>query len=85
MDKVIAVFHNRNQAMQFSSYLKRMGIQNKTINTPRELSVSCGISVVFSGINMKDADFLVKRYRFGGFDKFYRIISNGFSKKYLPI
>lgn len=48
MENIIAVFKNRNQAMRFASDLKRLGIASKIINTPRELSVSCGISVVFS-------------------------------------
>jgi len=46
-NNIIAVFNGRNKAMQFASYLKRLGIPNKTISTPRELSLSCGVSVIF--------------------------------------
>ena len=85
MDNVIAVFNNRNQSMQFASMLKKMGVANKTINTPRELSVSCGISVVFSMNNIKQAEYVLKSYNFGAFVGLYRIKSGGFIKKYQPI
>lgn len=58
---IIAVFTGRNKAMQFASYLKRFGIPNKTMNTPRELSVSCGISVIFKSAYLsKVKDLLFK-------------------------
>ena len=59
MENIIAVFNNRNQALQFASTLKRLGIRTKTINTPRDLSVSCGISIVFSGKALGQARMVV--------------------------
>ena len=64
MESIVAVFNNRNQAMQFASYLKRLGVRSKTISTPRELSVSCGISVVFSSKSLGQAKILIDRYGF---------------------
>ena len=81
-NNIIVVFNNRNKSMQFASYLKRMGIPNKTVNTPRELSVSCGISVIFNGRYLSKVKELLVRLNFGG--KFY-IVSNHQNKKYTPI
>ena len=85
MDKIIAVFSNRNQSMQFASYLKRMNIGCKTVNTPRELSVSCGISVVFSINALKQAEYIIQKNRFQPFVKLFIIKSNGIFKKYETI
>lgn len=85
MDNLIAVFANRNQSMQFASMLKKMQVACKTVNTPRELSVACGISVVFPKMYFNQAVVLIKNYRFNGFVGFYRIIQNGSNKKYQAI
>ena len=45
--KVLAVFQNRTQALTFSRNLNNMGIKTKIVNTPRELTSSCGLSVQF--------------------------------------
>lgn len=85
MDNIIAVFTNRNQSMQFASMLKKMQIACRTVNTPRELSVACGISVVFPRLYLNQARNLIINYRFGGFVGFYKIIQVGVNKKYQPI
>ena len=85
MDKIIAVFSNRNQSMQFASYLKRMNIACKTVNTPRELSVSCGISVVFPANALKQAQYIIQKNRFEAFVNFFIIKNNGIFKKYETI
>lgn len=84
MESLIAVFNNRNQAMQFASYLKRLGIRSKTINTPRDLSVSCGISVVFGSKNLNQVKNLIKTYGYISSVKIYFITNNSF-KKYQQI
>ena len=85
MENIIAVFNNRNQAMQFASYLKRMGVGCKTTSTPRELSVSCGLSVVFAYSNLVQANYVLKNSRFTAFGGFFRIVNNNVFKKYLPL
>ena len=85
MENIIAVFNNRSHTMQFASYLKRIGVRCKTINTPRDLSVSCGISAVFPYANLKQAKFILDRYNFSSFVRFYVIFSNGVLKKYQPL
>lgn len=71
MEKVIAVFNNRNYAMQFASLLKRIGIASKTINSPRELSVSCGVSIVFARKNLPTAKGIIEKYGIKPYVKIY--------------
>ena len=82
-NNIIAVFANRNKSMQLASVLKRLGIPNKTINTPRELSVSCGISVVFAGSYLNRVKDAIYRLNLSGV-RLYTVL-NGANKKYIPL
>ena len=84
MKKIIAVFNNRNQALQFASILKRIGVRTKTINTPRDLSVSCGISVVFENKFLGHARMVLEKMGPTMSVRMY-IISGDLFVKYLPI
>ena len=84
MDKLIAVFSNRNQSMQFASYLKRMGVNCRTINTPRELSISCGLSVEFSIQNLNKARYVLSNNNFS-YVRIYRVNRSNIGKKYISI
>ena len=81
MRNIVAVFNNRNQAMQFASYLKGLNVRNKTISTPRELSVSCGLSVIFLESGLPQAKFIISRNQMSTFQGFYFEL-NGYMKKY---
>ena len=83
MQNIIAVFNNRNQAMQFATALKRIGIRNKTIDTPRDLSSSCGISVVFDGNYISRAKVVLERLRLLSGTKLYIITGDLFRKYHL--
>ncbi|MCX4366562.1 MAG: DUF3343 domain-containing protein [Clostridia bacterium] len=45
MADIIYVFRSRNETMAFADVLKRSGIRNTVVNTPRECMSGCGISV----------------------------------------
>jgi hypothetical protein len=83
--KVVGVFGNRNQTMQFASILKRMGIRNQTIDTPRELSVSCGISVIFNYDDLDRVRYILNKVRLSSFIGFFKVIINSHFKKYQRI
>lgn len=85
MGNIITVFNNRNHSMQFASYLKRAGVPCKTVNTPRELSVACGISVVFTADYLSYAKIVLNKFEFSSFNRFFAIESDGIFKKYKPI
>ena len=81
-NNIIIVFNNRNKSMQFASYLKRFGIPNKTVNTPRELSVSCGISIIFNSRYLSKVNELINRLSIRSSVRMYVIYNN---KNYKPI
>jgi hypothetical protein len=85
MSNVIAVFNNRNHTMQFASYMKKMGIRCNVINTPRELSVACGISAVFGMNAISQAKLIINNVKFSSFYKLYEVIDFGSVKKYRSI
>lgn len=84
MGNIIAVFSNRNHALQYASNLKRNGIRNKVVDTPRELSVSCGISIIVSQENMGRAKLILVRTNMIPYVRLY-LISGDLFKKYMPI
>jgi len=85
MGNILAVFGNRSHSMQFASALKRVGVRCKVVNTPREISVSCGISVIFDRVALPQAKQIVEYYKFSSFNKFYIMWQMGDMKKYKPI
>ena len=55
--KVLAVFQNRTHALTFSRALNKLGVKTRIVNTPRELTLSCGLSVQF---DYKDLNMIIK-------------------------
>lgn len=43
---ILATFESSNFAMQAESYFKKNNIKNQIIPTPREITLSCGLSLV---------------------------------------
>ncbi len=74
MDFVIAVFINRAQSQMFSKMLLKLGVNNQIISTPRELGISCGISVKFNISNLKQAKIALNSASYSSFKNFYKII-----------
>lgn len=85
MRNIIAVFGNRNHTMQFASYLKRLGIRCKTINTPRELTVSCGISIVFLERDLQRVRGLIYQLKLSSYVGMYLVLSDNVFTKYKKI
>ena len=71
--------------MQFATYLKRVGIRNKTINTPGEISQACGISVMFWDKDLASARFVLSKSMLASFKGFFLVIGDGVFKKYKAI
>lgn len=68
---VLAVFNNRTQALQFANQLKSKGVNIKVINTPREITTSCGLSVMFAFNDMNKARVVINSNKFLSFRGFY--------------
>ena len=57
----LAAFRSRQQAIYFANQLQRAGVRASTVNTPREVSLGCGISVRFDPAQMARAQSLLRR------------------------
>ena len=66
--------------MKFSQLLKSYGVRNSIINTPRQASVSCGISVKVELRYVDIAKNILLRRRFDSYGGIYKIYesSSGF-------
>lgn len=84
MRNVIAVFRVRNEAMQLSSSLKRIGIRHKTINTPRELGEGCSLSIIFLERDIVQIRYMISKNTYSSFKGLF-VISGDVYRKYLPI
>lgn len=47
MEYVIAVLSSRTQTMAFYQFLRRLGVVCNIMDTPKEISKSCGVCVKF--------------------------------------
>ena len=74
---MLASFRNRTQALQFANQLKGMGVSIKIINTPREISTSCGLSIMFGVNSINRARVVINSNRFTSFMGFYLKKNNG--------
>lgn len=82
MENIIAVFGNRSHTMSFASNLRRFGAKNSVIDTPRELSVSCGISVIFYKKNIEQARYIISNSNYSSFVGLFLVYTEGHLKKY---
>lgn len=48
MDYIVIAFRSRTHTIKFSEFLKKSGVENEIINTPKEAGVGCGLSVKIS-------------------------------------
>lgn len=74
MEYVIAVFVNRSQSQLFSKMLYRRGIPSSIISTPRDLGVSCGLSVRINMAHLNVARVVLRSGNYNSFKNFYRVV-----------
>ncbi len=77
MEYMIAVFRARTETINFANLLRSYGVNVTIINTPRQINVSCGISVKFNIAYRERAREVISRRRFDTFAGFYLIKSIG--------
>ncbi len=83
--KIIVVFENRTQSLVFSRDLKKIGVPCSLINTPREIVISCGVSVQLDEKYIAKALALLKTRKYLTFKGIYRVNTNSFGYKYSKI
>lgn len=70
MEYVIVAFRSRAHTVKFSEILRRNGVYNEIVNTPKEAGVGCGLSVKITKEKfnlVKRAVFNLKLSSFAGF------------------
>lgn len=72
MQFVLAVFRSRTEALTFANLLSSYGVGISIVNTPRRISVSCGISVRFDAKFQSVARDILSRRKFDTFVGFFR-------------
>ena len=74
---ILATFRSKNQAMLFADILSKRGFVCRVINTPRFLSVSCGLSVQFDVKYLSIIKEILKTTSFDTLGGLYLINRNG--------
>ena len=81
MKEMLIVFGNRTHTLTYQKMLKNMGVKCEVVPTPRELGVSCGLSVKTDLLQYDKALYVLKRGNYSSFQNFYEI-HYGKTKKY---
>ena len=74
---ILATFRSKNQAMLFANILGKRGVLCRVINTPRFLTVSCGLSVQFDVKYLSLIKEILKTTSFDTLGGLYLINRNG--------
>ncbi len=85
MEYGLAVFRARNETITFANLLRSYGVSVMIISTPRQINVSCGISVRFGIEDLDQAKQIIARRRFDSFGGFYLIKQVGANLRVVPV
>lgn len=85
MEYALAVFRARNETITFANLLRSYGVNVMIVSTPRQINVSCGISVRFGLSSLEQAKNLLSRRRFDSFGGFYKVKQVGASFRAVPV
>lgn len=85
MDYMIIVFRARSHTINFANLLHSYKIPCQIINTPRIVNVSCGISVKFSSMYIKNVQQILSRRYFDTFAGIYQVVGIGLNQKVIKI
>lgn len=67
MEHLIIAFRSRAHTVQFSNFLRKNGVRNLIVNTPKEAGVGCGLSVE---TDIKDVARVKMLLKMSGLDSF---------------
>jgi len=75
----LIVFRARSETMKFYSLISSYGVKSEIVNTPRQISVACGVSLKISSQDVSVAKEILNRRQFNTFAGIYQS-SGGFEK-----
>ncbi len=85
MEYLIAVFKSRTQVMKFYEKLLDCRIPADVVNTPREASLGCGLSVKFGCGDYYCVEKILKSDCFHSFAGLFRVVEKGHHKSVNPL
>ncbi len=75
----LVVFRARSETMKFANLLSSYGYRAIVVNTPRKISVACGISIKIDFIALDTAKLILSRRQFYTFAGIYKLDRDNFS------
>lgn len=72
----LVVFRSKNETLKFSSLLASYGHKSSIVNTPRQISVSCGVSAKISPQALGATRQILTRRQFYTFAGIFAITNN---------
>jgi len=76
----LVVFSSRTETVKFANILSSYGHQAAFVNTPRQISASCGISAKIQNAALKTARNILMRRQFYTFAGIYFFSNNEYVK-----
>lgn len=70
---LLAVFRSKTETLNFASVLRSYKIPCFVVNTPRNINVSCGISVKFYENDKEMVNYILSRRGFNTFAGIYEL------------
>ena len=84
MEYLIAVFKSRTQVMKFYEKLQNYRIFADVVNTPREASLGCGLSVKINTQDFGYVQNILRMDNYHSFAGFFKVKESGHHKTVRP-
>lgn len=76
----LIVFRSKNETIKFSSLIASYGYKSALVPTPRQISVSCGLSARVDARTFEIAKLILKQKQFFTFLGIYQINKDFYTK-----
>lgn len=74
----LVVFRARSETMKFASLISSYGIRARIVNTPRQITVACGISAKIEATALEIAKNIINRRQFYTFAGIYKVENDNY-------
>lgn len=85
MEYYLVVFRSRTQTMNFNQLLRSYGVRANIINTPKQTSFSCSVSIKINNNGLRVALSILQRRKFDSIVGVYKVYDDGISFSIRPI
>lgn len=82
---ILIAFSSRNTSIKFCDVLRRGGVPSMLVNTPRELSIACGISVSVEERYADKVSDILKHFDKSTYLGTYKLVKSGYKTVAIPL